>query len=1032
MTASSRALAAQAAPAYQFILFALFAVSGFCGLIYESIWAYYLKLFVGHAAYAQTVVLVVFIGGMAIGAWVAGLRADRTRNPLFAYAIVEAIVGLFAIGFQWIFTTTTDWAYASLLPSMCSADGICTPQWILSGLLILPQSILLGTTFPLMSAGIIRAFPETPGRSLAMLYFTNSIGAVFGVLASTFVLIPAYGLPGTTQLAGTMNIVLALVVATIAMRVGGAARLDAQRTATGTRRAAAGSVPTGLAMLLAIAALTGLSSFVYEIVWIRMLGLVLGSSTHAFELMLSSFILGLALGGYWVKSRIDRVRDTMRFLATVQVLMGIFAFATLPVYNQMFDLMAWFLHAMARTEDGYVLFNMASKLIAVLVMFPATFMAGMTLPLITFRLLSSPVGERSIGYVYASNTAGAIVGVILTVHLLLPHLGLKGALVTGAMIDVALGWLLFLRYRDDVRFAERDVRLAPRDQRVAWPLDDGGDRGYRWGWSIAGAAAALAIGLFGQLDPMKLASGVYRIGEARLDDSNTVVYHRDGKTATIDVIRSFKPTHLFIRTNGKSDAAIEMDLADAPSPDETTMTMTAALPLAVKPDAKSAAIIGFGSGLSTHYLLTSPKLERVDTIEIEAAMVEGAKHFRPRNELAFTDPRSRILIDDAKAFFARSSAKYDIIVSEPSNPWVSGVASLFSDEFYDRIRNYLTDDGVLVQWIQIYEIEPDLVASIVRAMGKHFPNYEVYAADSGNLLLVASRSGKPIALSATIFDIPVLSAHMKRLGIGHMGDLAPRRIGSARIFRPWLTDGVLNSDFYPYVDLNAARSRFMKADAVGLVAPKGDNIPVLELLDHTVWDTPLAPTPMGRGGGSFRHGLALQGEEIVEFMLKGPSPTFEWMNSMQASMLHTARGALFKCEKFDEGDVMWDEVVNLANRVVATMSSARQKPLWDAALASPCVEAMTQAQRDWIALFAATGARDAPKMAELGARMIADDAAHTPRQWGYLVTATSAALLAEGQLARGRDVIVDNWKHLDQQVRDWPTMELLLRVSQPD
>jgi len=207
----------QAPAGAQRVLFALFAVSGFCGLIYESIWAYYLKLFVGHAAYAQTVVLVVFIGGMAIGAWAAGRMAARTPNPLLAYAIVEAIVGLFALAFQWIFSTTTDWAYASLLPALCSADGICAPQWALAGLLILPQSILLGTTFPLMSAGILRAFPQAPGRTLSMLYFTNSLGAVFGVLASTFVLIPAFGLPGTTRAAGLMNLALAAVVAAIAM-----------------------------------------------------------------------------------------------------------------------------------------------------------------------------------------------------------------------------------------------------------------------------------------------------------------------------------------------------------------------------------------------------------------------------------------------------------------------------------------------------------------------------------------------------------------------------------------------------------------------------------------------------------------------------------------------------------------------------------------------------------------------------------------------------------------------------------------------
>jgi hypothetical protein len=458
--------------------------------------------------------------------------------------------------------------------------------------------------------------------------------------------------------------------------------------------------------------------------------------------------------------------------------------------------------------------------------------------------------------------------------------------------------------------------------------------------------------------------------------------------------------------------------------------MTAALPLAVKPDAKSAAIIGFGSGLSTHYLLTSPSLERVDTIEIEAAMVEGAQLFRPRNELAYTDRRSHILIDDAKAFFARSSARYDIIVSEPSNPWVSGVASLFSDEFYDRIRKYLTEDGVLVQWIQIYEIEPDLVAAIIRSLGKHFPNYEVYAADAGNLLLVSSKSGKPIVLSDRVFEMPGLKADLARLGIGHMGDLVPRRVGSSAIFKPWLMDGVLNSDFYPIVDLNAARSRFMRSDAVGLVAPRGDNIPVMELLDNRVWNSELPPTQIG-SGASFRHPLALQGEEIVQFMLTGPSDAFEWMtsNSMQASMLHTSRGLLFECEQFAEGDVMWDEVVGLANRIVGTMSSARQKPLWDAALKSRCYAGFTSVQRDWIRLFAATGARDSKAMANIGQQMLAEQAAKTPRQWTYLVTATATALLANREPAAAREVIVKNWKHLDQWTRDWPTMELLLRVA---
>ena len=461
------------------------------------------------------------------------------------------------------------------------------------------------------------------------------------------------------------------------------------------------------------------------------------------------------------------------------------------------------------------------------------------------------------------------------------------------------------------------------------------------------------------------------------------------------------------------------------------MTLTAAIPLAVRPDAQSAAIIGFGSGISTHTLLASPLLKRVDTIEIEAAMVEGAQLFRPRNERAYTDPRSHILIDDAKAFFARSSAKYDIIVSEPSNPWVSGVASLFSDEFYDRIRNYLTDEGVLVQWIQIYEIEPDLVAAIIRALGKHFPNYEVYAADAGNLLLIATRSNSPIELSDRIFKLPLLDADLRRLGIGHMGDLVPRRIASSKLFRPWLTDGIVNSDYYPIVDLNAARSRFTKSDAVGLIAPRGDNLPVMELLEHHVWDSPIPPTPIRRGG-SFRHALALQGEELVRYLLAEPTgkEDFQWLDSTQAARLHAVRGLLLNCERFGEGDLLWDEVVIVANRTVGTMSSARQKPLWDAFLASPCYAKLSPVHRDWLQLFAYTGARAAPEMATLGAKMLADGAATTPRQWTFLVTGTATAQLATGQPETARETIVRNWENLDQQTRDWPTMELLLRVSQ--
>ena len=193
--------------------YVLFVASGFAGLIYESIWTHYLKLFLGHAAYAQSLVLAVFMGGMAAGAAALGRVSPRLANPLLGYALVEAVIGVLALAFHELFGLATDWSYAALLPALGGEGPALAAKLALSCLLILPQSVLLGMTFPLMSAGLARAHPAAAGESIAMLYFTNSLGAAFGVLASGFLLIEAFGLPGTLRVAGLINLLLAAAVA---------------------------------------------------------------------------------------------------------------------------------------------------------------------------------------------------------------------------------------------------------------------------------------------------------------------------------------------------------------------------------------------------------------------------------------------------------------------------------------------------------------------------------------------------------------------------------------------------------------------------------------------------------------------------------------------------------------------------------------------------------------------------------------------------------------------------------------------------
>src|SRR5688572_13882592 len=440
------------------LLTLVFILSGAAGLIYESIWSRYLGLFVGHSAYAQIIVLVIFLGGMSLGAHLASRWSDRWRAPLLWYAGIEMVVGLVATEFHDVFVATTAWSYTSLFPSLTGVS-LTAVKWLVASLLILPQSVLLGATFPLMSAGVIRMAraEESPGRLLSLLYFANSLGAAAGVLLAGLFLIEWVGLPGTLLTAGILNMVAALIVILIArahrrMLAEESSRLSAlgspleearREPSTESREPVPDWIP-----LLAVAFGTAVASFIYEIAWIRMLALVLGSATHAFELMLSAFILGLALGAFWIRGRADRIADPIRMLGVVQLLMGSLAIGTLLVYSSSFTWMAGLTSAVDENAAGYRLYNLARYGIALAVMLPPTFCAGITLPLITRTLLGAGHGERAIGAVYAWNTLGSILGVALASLWLLPLLGLRVMLIAGGAVDLALGaWLLWHRAR---------------------------------------------------------------------------------------------------------------------------------------------------------------------------------------------------------------------------------------------------------------------------------------------------------------------------------------------------------------------------------------------------------------------------------------------------------------------------------------------------------------------------------------------------------------------------------------------------------
>ena len=949
-------------------IFIIFFVSGFAGLIYQSIWSHYAKLFLGHAAYAQTLVLVVFIGGLALGSWLCSRFASRVRNPLRAYALAELAIGLMAVSSHPIFVATIDWSFASLLPAACDqASVFCPAQWFLTAALLTPQSILLGATFPLVTSAVLRIGDTQAGHDISTLYFVNSFGAVLGVLASAFVLIPAIGLPGTLLTAGSMNILIALVAGAMSRQAPAPLAIEPLRDA-GRADAAAGKRIVNI--LLVTAFLTGLASFIYEILWIRMLSLVLGATTHSFELMLASFILGLALGGLWIRNRIDKLDDPVRFLALVQLAMGAAAAATIPLYVGSFDLMAWLLSAVSRNEAGFVIFNATCVLISLLVMLPATFCAGMTLPLITYRLLHSSEGERALGKVYAVNTLGGIAGVLIAVHLLLGWLGLHLALIVGAAVDIGLGIFLMLRATTP------EVRRAALRGPVPLALV---------------VLIAIAIGF--PIDPRRSASGVFRTGAARMAPAVEVPYYRDGKTASVAVLSDGR--HRSIRTNGKPDAGITMTNDRPPTGDEYTMLLLAVLPLGHIPEARTAAVIGFGSGMSTAMLLTSPKLERVDTVEIEPAMVEGAKNFRPLVDAAFDDPRSHIVIDDAKSYFARGRGRYDIIVSEPSNPWVSGVASLFTEEFYRRMSGYLAEGGVFSQWLHTYEMDDYTMATILVAVSKTFPDFAIYTTIDADIVLIARKGGPVGEFDTRVLQLPALQPMLAKLSVSDPELITRRREGSARLVGHMLGTqfAKTNSDYYPIVETRSAKARFMSARVNDLTELTASAMPMRELLDAG----PMPSPKRYEGGWTARDFAIDRAWKVRDSMVGETKATAPILAAGELEGQLIARWA-DGCSAGLAFDRVLPAMVDVAEATGPFLNPAVLAPMWGTLRNSRCARALDATQRHWLELFDAVGQRDAQAMAATGAPMLQEMRGTRNPASEYVFIATVTALVCRGEV----------------------------------
>jgi hypothetical protein len=349
--------------------------------------------------------------------------------------------------------------------------------------------------------------------------------------------------------------------------------------------------------------------------------------------------------------------------------------------------------------------------------------------------------------------------------------------------------------------------------------------------SAAGVLVAVAAAMLtNRFDPQLLSSGVYRYGILPVTSgpgAKEVVFMQHGRTASVAVTRTGEgdDAHVAISTNGKPDGSLSpvrydparrVTRREEMGGDESTQLLLPLLSLAHAPRAASVAVIGHGTGMSSHVLLGSPHVRELYTIEIEPEMIAGSRAFYPANRRVFDDPRSHEVVDDAKSFFAASGKRFDFILSEPSNPWVSGVSGLFTAEFYGRVRRQLAPGGVFAQWLHLYEINDALVLTVLAALHQSFPDYQIYMTGGVDIIIVASADGGVPAPDWGVFEYPGIATDLRRLLPFTPRALEASWLVDRRTLAPLLDRwGQPNSDYYPVLDLGGERARFTGSGATG-------------------------------------------------------------------------------------------------------------------------------------------------------------------------------------------------------------------------
>lgn len=770
----------------------LFAVSGAAALIYEVVWTRLLTLHMGHGLAAASTVLAAFMGGLAAGAGAAGRVAGRMppARALRLYAALEIAIAVLAL--------VMPWALAAVRPMLAAtyADGNGGTVFALlrltsAVLLLCIPAACMGATFPVASRWMVRS-AGTAAQDAGALYAVNTLGAASGAILAGFMLVPAIGLRGSTFVGVVLNLIAGGGAWLIASRaIGGSTaplvnppeaghhKEEGEGQHKGKRKKRHGPEIVLSRPWLAAAALgvSGFASLTLQVVWTRLLVQILGPTTYAFSTVVSIFIVGIAGGatfGSWAVPRLKWAGTGLASALLVSAALGLAAASAVDMALLRIG------EIVARPDIQFADVLRQEVALVAMLLLPMTLAFGAAFPFAV--ALATGRDDRvteQIGLVYAANTVGAILGSLLSGFLLVPTFGLHGTIRAVAALGATTALVVLVT---SARGLGRVVGLG------------------------LAVAVAGGIALVPRWNPALLSSGAYKYAPALrgLDmptalTAGELLSYREGAISTVAVRKLAGTVSLAI--DGKVDASNAGDML--------TQRLLAHVPLLLHPNPRRAAILGLGSGVTLGSALTHP-LQEVAVLEISPDVVDASRFFEAENHRALQDPRTRLIVGDGRTHLLLGHQQFDMIVSEPSNPWMAGIASLFTREFFEAARNRLAPGGVLCQWAHTYDISSRDLRSIVATFLSVFPDGTMWLIGDADVLLVGSTEplDARIAAMAAAMQRPGVAEDLANVGVRTPFPLLSMFVAQGEALEAWANGAPIQTDDLSPLEFSGPRSIF--------------------------------------------------------------------------------------------------------------------------------------------------------------------------------------------------------------------------------